>query len=265
MKQKGMNQATAFVGGSLFTILTALLLLIVWLMFGEIPKRGQAELPQFSSAQGVVPPPPQLNPSYSAIPLNPTQLGQAPYNALPPTPSPVLPPPPPAGSGESEPSSQFKSQLDQQQGLTQQLTSQLDQQRTQNDQLRGQLEQQRAQIEQLTSQFEQQRVRTEQLMMQLQEQQRLIVTLNTPGQMSSGIQPPTTVQSAVLWTLVGVVLALFLGGGMLVLSVIALIAQPQRRVLRRYPIQSINMPWSYELYEDPSEFLPPNFKPRRTR
>ncbi|MGL5082404.1 MAG: hypothetical protein ACRC8A_13045 [Microcoleaceae cyanobacterium] len=258
-----MNQATAFVGGSLFTILTALLLLIVWLMFGEIPKPGRTELPQFNSAQGVIPPPPQLNSSYSVIPLNPTQPGQAPYNALPS--APVLPPPP-AGAGESEPSSQFKSQLDQQQGLTQQLTSQLDQQRTQNDQLRGQLEQQKAQIEQLTSQFEQQRVRTEQLMMQLQEQQRLIVTLNSPGQqISASVQSPATIQSAVLWTLVGVVLALFLGGGMLVLSVIALIAQPQRRVLRRYPAQSINMPWSYELYEDPSEFLPPNFKPRRTR
>ncbi|NJK38800.1 MAG: hypothetical protein HC835_09950 [Oscillatoriales cyanobacterium RM2_1_1] len=264
-----MNQATAFVGGCLFTILTALLLLIVWLMFGEMPKRGQAEILQLNpGTQGMLPPPPQPGSSYGLIPLNPPSPGQSSY-PYPTSPfNPALPPPPPVANGESGNNSPEKSQGDQQnltQQLTGQLTTQVDQQRIQTEQLRSQMEQSKAQVDQLSTQFEQQRIRTEQLMLQLQEQQRLIMSLNGPQQMNASSQSSTTLQSAVLWTLVGVVVALFLGGGVLVLSVIALIAQPQRRVLKRYPVQSIGVPWVYDTYEEPTELLPPHFKIKRSR
>ncbi|MGF1493614.1 MAG: hypothetical protein ACFBSC_14395 [Microcoleaceae cyanobacterium] len=285
MKQKGTSQATAFVGGCLFAVLAALSVLVAWLMFGNVPRRGQVGLPQFNtnlldnsnpfnvnpfnSSQGSLPPaPPYPTLPYNGPPSNLGQpysgpLGQPPYGVLPP--SPVLPPPPSTNPpGESSSGSQLRTQLDQQQNVTQQLTTQLDQQRSQNDQLRGQLDQQRIRIEQLTSQFEQQRIRTEQLMLQMQDQQRTMI--GGSGQIRPIAQQPMTVQSAVLWTLVGIVLALLLGGSVVILSLIALVAQPQpRRVLRRYPLQSVNLPLPYEFYEESGDFFQPHLRPRRSR
>lgn len=263
-----MNQTTAFMGGCVFTIMAALLLLIGWLLFGDLPSSDPNSAGSSNQPSGVFPlNPTQPNQPYGAIPISPINptLPNQPFGSI------TLPPPPPLSSSpspsdSSNSDSKLENRLDQQQTTTQQLTTQLERQRMQIEQLTTQVERQRMQIEQLSSQGDQQRIRGEQLMMQLQEQQRMMSWTANPARPFQPQVGNSNLQTAVLWVLVGIVLALFLGGSIFILSLVFLLTQPQRRSSsKRYPMQPINFAWPYEFYDDQTELLPPPLKTRRNR
>lgn len=259
-------------GGCMFTVMTALLLLIGWLLFGDLPSSNSKDSSESNTNQpyGVLPfNPSQPNQPFGTIPFGPPQPGQS-YGTL------QLPPPPPLTQAPSSPSnsgdngsdSLFRNELQQQQNVTQQLTTQLERHRMQIEQLTTQTERQRMQIEQLTSQTEQQRIKNEQLLMQLNEQQRMMTWAtgsSKPFPAQSGNN--SNIQTAVLWVLVGIVVALFLGGSIFILSLIFVLTQPQRRSSsgKKYPVQPINFAWPYAFYDEQTDFLPPQVRTRRNR
>ncbi len=267
-----MSQTTAFMGGCMFTVMTALLLLIGWLLFGDLPSsnsKDASESDRNNQPYGVLPfNPSQPNQPFGILPFGPPQPGQS-YGSL------QLPPPPPLTAAPSSPSnppnssdSQLQNQVQQQQNITQQLTTQLERHRMQIEQLTTQTERHRMQIEQLTSQTEQQRIKNEQLLMQLNEQQRMITWSggsSKPFANQSGNN--SMIQTAVLWVLVGVVVALFVGGSIFVLSLIFVLTQPQRRSSspKKYPMQPIDFAWPYAFYDEQTDFLPPQPRSRRNR
>jgi hypothetical protein len=243
-----MSPATGFIGGCLFTVLAALLLLLAWLMFGN-PSSGQEQSSPTDFSYGILPPAPSTSePPYGTIPL------------------PSLPVPSPLTSGESNSNSQVQGQLERQQATTQQLTTQLERHRVQIEQLTTQVERHRVQIESITGQLEQQRLRNEQLTMQLQEQQRLIGNLTIDqGRLSQSNSGVGGMQSAMLWFLVGIILAVIIGGSIFAVGLVVMLTQSQRRSeLKRYPIQPIDI-WPYRFEEEPAEFLPPQMRSRRPR
>ncbi len=253
----------------MFTIMASFLLLIGWLLFGDLPSSDPNSARSLNQP-GVFPlNPAQPNQPYGVIPvnpLNPTQPTQA-FGSLtlpPPPPMSQLPSPAPSSSNNSD--SKLENQLERQQTTTQQLTTQLERQRMQIEQLTTQVERQRMQIEQLSSQGDQQRIRGEQLMMQLQEQQRMMSWTANPARPFQGQGGNSNLQAAVLWVLVGIVVALFLGGSIFILSLVFMLTQPQRRSSnKRYPMQPISFAWPYEFYDDQTELLPPPMKTRRNR
>lgn len=251
--------------------MTALLLLIGWLLFGDLPSSNSKDASESegnNQPYGVLPfNPSQPNQPFGTLPFGPPQSGQS-YGSL------QLPPPPPltTPSSPSNPpnnsDSQLQNQVQQQQNITQQLTTQLERHRMQIEQLTTQTERQRMQIEQLTSQTEQQRIKNEQLLMQLNEQQRMITWSagsSKPFPNQSGNN--SIIQTAVLWVLVGIVVALFLGGSIFILSLIFVLTQPQRRSsgAKKYPMQPINFAWPYAFYDEQTDFLPPQVRSRRNR
>ncbi|MEB3278311.1 MAG: hypothetical protein VKK42_05230 [Lyngbya sp.] len=268
-----MSQTTAFMGGCMFTVMTALLLLIGWLLFGDLPSSNSKDSSESNNNQpyGVLPfNPSQPNQPFGTIPFGPPQPSQ-PYGSLQLPPPPSLTPAPsnPSDSSNNNSDSQLQNQLQQQQNTTQQLTTQLERHRMQIEQLTTQTERQRMQIEQLTSQTEQQRIKNDQLLMQLNEQQRMM-TWTGGSSRPFPVQPtgPTSnIQTAVLWVLVGIVVALFLGGSIFILSLIFVLTQPQRRssTVKKYPMQPINFAWPYAFYDDQTDLLPPPVKTRRNR
>ncbi|MCG5062112.1 MAG: hypothetical protein KA714_30150 [Limnoraphis sp. WC205] len=268
-----MSQTTAFMGGCMFTVMTALLLLIGWLLFGDLPSSNSKDASESNNNNqpyGVLPfSPPQANQPFGTLPFSPIQPNQ-PYNSF------QLPPPPPLTATPTNPNdspnsdSQLQNQLQQQQSATQQLTTQLERHRMQIEQLTTQTERQRMQIEQLTSQTEQQRIKNEQLLMQINEQQRMMAWTSGPSKpfpVQSVAGSSSNIQAAVLWVLVGIVVALFLGGSIFILSLIFVLTQPQRRSssVKKYPMQPINFAWPYAFYDEQTDFLPPQVKTRRNR
>lgn len=257
----------------MFTVMTALLLLIGWLLFGELPSsnsKNSSESNTNNQPYGTLPfGPPQPSQPFGTFPFSPTQPNQ-PYGSL------QLPPPPTLSQAPSSPSDsssnnsdpQLQSQVQQHQTLMQQVTTQLERHRMQIEQLTTQSERQRMQIEQLTSQTEQQRLKNEQLIMQFNEQQRMI-TWSGGTSRPFPVQPGGTsnLQTAVLWVLVGIVVALFLGGSIFILSLIFVLTQPQRRSsnVKKYPMQPINFAWPYAFYDEQTDLLPPPVRPRRNR
>ncbi len=254
----------------MFTVMTALLLLIGWLLFGDLPSSNSKNSSGSNSNQpyGVLP----FNPSQPNQPFGTIPFGSPPSNQ--PYGSFQLPPPPPLTPVPSNPSesphsdSQLQNQLQQQQSAMQQLNTQLERHRMQIEQLTTQSERQRMQIEQLTSQTEQQRIKNDQLLMQINEQQRMISwnsgsSQSFPTQSGNG----SNIQSAVLWILVGIVVALFVGGSIFILSLIFVLTQPQRRSssTKKYPMPPINFAWPYAFYDEQTDFLPPQVRTRRNR
>lgn len=249
VKSKRMGPATGFIGGCIFTVMAAFLLLLAWLVFGD-QSSAQKQSSPTDFSYGILPPPPNLS--------------EQPYGTIP---LPSLPVPSPLNQGESNSDSQFQNQLERQQTTTQQLTTQLERHRVQIEQLTSQVERHRLQIESVTDQLEQQRLRNEQLMMQLQEQQRLIGTLTVDqGRLSqSNAAGVGGMQSALLWFLVGIILAVIIGGSIFAVGLVVMLTQSGRRSeIKRYPIQPIDI-WPYRIEEEPAEFLPPQMRSRRPR
>lgn len=255
MKSKRMSPTTGFIGGCVFTIVVALLLLLAWLFFGNQFSSGKDEQSSPDFPYGFIPPPPNLS--------------DQPYGTIPngSIPIPSFPLPPYNGSDSSSPGSQSHNQWERQQTTNQQLVTQLERHRVQIDQLTSQLERHRVQIETLTSQFEQQRMQNERLMIQLQEQERRIsnVTLDQ-NRLSQSNLGSNGLSNAVLWFLVGIVLAVVLGGSIFAVGLMLMLTQQSNRrsELKRYPIQPIDI-WPYRIDEEPAEFLPPNMRSRRPR
>ncbi|MGC9526763.1 MAG: hypothetical protein ACP5D7_14620 [Limnospira sp.] len=243
-----MGPATGFIGGCIFTVMAAFLLLLAWLVFGD-QSSGQKRPSSTDFSYGILPPPPNSS--------------EQPYGTIP---LPSLPLPPPPNPDQSNSDSQFQNQLERQQTTTQQLTTQLERHRVQIEQLTSQVERHRLQIESVTGQLEQQRLRNEQLMMQLQEQQRLIGNLTVDqGRLSQSNSGVSGLQSAVLWFLVGIILAVIIGGSIFAVGLVIMLTQSNRRSdLKRYPLQPIDI-WPYRIEEEPAEFLPPHMRSRRPR
>ena len=243
-----MSPATGFIGGCIFTVMAALLLLLAWLVLGDQSSK-QDRSSSTDLSYGILPPPPNLS--------------EQPYGTIP---LPSLPVPPPLNPNESNSDSQFQNQLERQQTTTQQLTTQLERHRVQIEQLTTQLERHRVQIESVTSQLEQQRLTNDRLMMQLQEQQRLMgnVTFDH-GRLSPSPSDSGGLHGAVLWFLVGIILAVLIGGSIFAVGLMIMLTQSNRRSeLKRYPIQPIDI-WPYRIEEEPAEFLPPHMRSRRPR
>ncbi len=165
---------------------------------------------------------------------------------------PLVPVPPPPGSPNN---------LDQ-------WTNQLVLQQASTDELKKNLEQQRLLIEQLRSSLEEQKIQTERLTMQLQEQQRAIesLRLDQRNPRLDRYEQAAMFQTNLLWAIAGVVLVLAIGGSIILVGVIALLMQPNRR----YPYRSQAFDPSdfsppYSFYQPYTDFLPPQSKNRRAK
>ncbi|NET87290.1 MAG: hypothetical protein F6K45_04145 [Kamptonema sp. SIO1D9] len=146
----------------------------------------------------------------------------------------------------------------QQGNLDPRFNQQLNEQITLNQELQQQLELQKQQTEQLKLQLEQQKGETEQLLLQLEEQQNQ--SLSATGEQTNEM----SLQAGVIWAVGGIVLALVIGGSIVIVGIIALLAQPQRRSSPRttHVIQPVNFDYPYN-YQRANEALPPQIRTRR--
>ncbi|TVU53734.1 MAG: hypothetical protein EA414_11010 [Arthrospira sp. PLM2.Bin9] len=255
MKSKRMSPTTGFLWGSVFTLMLALLLLFAWLFFSNQSSLGKDEPSPPSFPSGILPPPPNVSES---------TLGTFPNGQIP---IPTFPlPPAPSSSDSSSAGSHVLREWERQQATNQQIITQLERHRVQIDQLTSQLERHRVQIETLTTQLEQQRMQNERLTMQLQEQERRVSNLTLDqNRLSQGNSAANGLPTAMLWFLVGVILAVVLGGSIFAVGLIVMVTQSNRRSeLKRYSIQPIDI-WPYRIEEEPADFLPPNMRSRRSR
>lgn len=251
-----MNQTAAFIGGCILTGILVVLLLMGWIVFGKSPPDYQMEAPMVSPSPSVAfSPPPEASPS----PLV-TTLPQS------------LPLPPPPISVPSLPDfkdykleQEIKNQSEQQRSAYDQLKTQLEQQLLDMRQLKTQFEQQWGEIQQLRVQQDQLRMQNERLLIQIQQQERLISSLSLQQGMDDYNRRSSSshinLEQSVPWFIAGIVLAvLLLGGGIIFIGMIILLAQPQRRSSygTKGTTENINVPWEYTIYEEePTKFLPP--------
>lgn len=260
-----MNQTAAFIGGCILTGILIVLLLMGWIVFGNIPPDYRSEAPK-----------PSPSPSITSSPSPETYPSPSPLVTVSPQP---LPLPPPPISVPSVPDfkdykleQQIKNQSEEQRSAYEQLKNQLQQQLLDMRQLKSQLEQQWAETQQLKLQQDQLRLENDRLLIQVQQQERLISGLSLQqgidnySRNSSG-SSANYLEKGVLWFIGGIVLAiLLLGGGIILIGMIILLAQPQRRSSDNGKVTAhdINAPWQYTIYEEEqTKFLPPYIDRKR--
>ncbi|MGD1715257.1 hypothetical protein [Dapis sp. BLCC M172] len=252
-----MNQTVAFIVGCILTGVLIVLLLMGWIVFGKSSPDEQMKLPIPSPSPSVAFSfPPKVSPSPLVTPLPQS-----------------LPLPPPPISVPSVPDfkdykleQQIRNQSEQQRSAYDQLKTQLQQQLLDTRQLKTQLEQQWAEIQQLRLQQDQLKLENDRLLVQVQQQERLISGLSLQQGIDSYNRRSSSnsvnyLEKGLLWFIAGIILAiLLLGGGIILIGMIILFAQPQRRASysNKTTTQNINVPWEYTIYEqEPTKFLPP--------
>jgi hypothetical protein len=252
-----MNQTVAFIVGCILTGVLIVLLFTGWIVFGKSSPNEQMKFQIPSSLPAVTfSSPPKVSPS----PL---------VTALPQP----LPLPPPPISVPSTPDfkdykleQEIRNQSEQQRSAYDQLKTQLQQQLLDTQQLKTQLEQQWGEIQQLRLQQDQLRLENDRLLLQVQQQERLISGLSLQQGIDnynkrSSNSSASYSDKSLLWFIAGIILALLLVvGGIILIGIIVLFAQPQRRPSynSKTTTQNINVPWEYTIYDqEPAKFLPP--------
>ena len=252
-----MNQTLAFIVGCILTGVLIVLLLMGWIVFGKSSPDEQMKLSIPSPSPSVTfysSPKPSPSPPVTALPQ-------------------PLPLPPPPISVPSAPDfknykleQQIRNQSEQQRSAYEQLKTQLQQQLLDTRQLKTQLEQQWGEIQQLRLQQDQLRLENDRLLVQVQQQERLISGLSLQQGIDnynkrSSNSSASYLEKGLLWFIAGIILGiLLLGGGIILIGMIILFAQPQRRASysNKTTTQNINFPWEYTIYEqEPTKFLPP--------
>ena len=144
------------------------------------------------------------------------------------------------------------------------LRQELDEQRDLVSKLESQLAQQEVIARNLENQLRQQQEESRAVLSQMSEYQRAVDTLSLRNDQLVQTRRDEGLQTTLLWVGGGVVLVLVLGGGAVMLCMVFMATQANRRPERPmsvvYPLQMPTPP-SYRYYEQ--EFLPP--APRRSR
>ncbi|MEO0756398.1 MAG: hypothetical protein AAFY78_05935 [Cyanobacteria bacterium J06648_16] len=144
------------------------------------------------------------------------------------------------------------------------LRQELDKQRDLVSKLESQLSQQEVIARNLENQLRQQQEESRVVASQLNEYQRSVDTLSVQNSQLTQAKRDDGLQTTLLWVGGGIVLVLVLGGGGLILCMVFLATQanrrPERPVPVMYPLQMPTPP-SYRYYEQ--EFLPPPARPKR--
>ncbi|MEB3342460.1 hypothetical protein [Okeania sp.] len=253
-----MNQTVAFIVGCILTGVLIVLSFMGWIVFGKSSPDEQMNLSMpsplpsvtFSSSPKVYPP--------SGSPL-PQPL---PLPSPPPISVPSLP-----DFKDYKLEQEIRNQSEQQRSAYDQLKTQLQQQLLDTQQLKSQLEQQWGEIQKLRLQQDQLKLENDRLLLQVQQQERLISGLSLQQGIDSYSRRSSNssanyLEKGLLWFIAGIILAiLLLGGGILLIGMIILFAQPQRRPSyssNKTTTQNINVPWEYTIYDqEPAKFLPP--------
>ncbi|NES73662.1 MAG: hypothetical protein F6K24_54985 [Okeania sp. SIO2D1] len=135
-----------------------------------------------------------------------------------------------------------------------QLRSYLEKQKVATEQLMTQVEQQRAELEKLKLELEQQKSENGQLVNLMRERQ---ITPNPTEQAK-------TFQTGMIWAVGGIVVVLVVGGSIVLVGLIAIAAQPQRRPPRTtHVFHPVNLPNSQALPGQYPELIPPQPRTRR--
>ncbi|MGD1704732.1 hypothetical protein [Dapis sp. BLCC M229] len=250
-----MNQTLAFIVGCILTGVLIVLLLMGWIVFGKSSPDEQMKLSIPSPSPSVTfSSPPKVSPLVTPLP-----------QPLPLTPPPISVPSAPDFK-DYKLEQQIRNQSEQQRSAYDQLKTQLQQQLLDTRQLKTQLEQQWGEIQQLRLQQDQLRLENDRLLVQVQQQERLISGLSLQQGIDnynkrSSNSSASYLEKGLLWFIGGIILAiLVLGGGIILIGIIILFAQPQRRASysSKTTTQNINVPWEYTIYEqEPTKFLPP--------
>ncbi|MDJ0517890.1 MAG: hypothetical protein QNJ74_17110 [Trichodesmium sp. MO_231.B1] len=250
-----MNQTLAFIVGCILTGVLIVLLLMGWIVFGKSSPDEQMKLSIPSPSPSVTfSSPPKVSPLVTPLP-----------QPLPLTPPPISVPSAPDFK-DYKLEQQIRNQSEQQRSAYDQLKTQLQQQLLDTRQLKTQLEQQSGEIQQLRLQQDQLRLENDRLLVQVQQQERLISGLSLQQGIDnynkrSSNSSASYLEKGLLWFVAGIILAiLVLGGGIILIGMIILFAQPQRRASysSKTTTQNINVPWEYTIYEqEPTKFLPP--------
>lgn len=258
-----MNQTAAFIGGCILTGILIVLLLMGWIVFGKWSPDYRTEAPKPSPSPSITfSPSPKVYPS-PLVTVSPQPLPLPP----PPISVPLVP-----DFKDYKLEQQIKNQSEQQRSAYDQLKTQLQQQLLDLRQLKTQLEQQWADTQQLRLQQDQLRMQNDRLLIQVQEQERLISSLSLQQGMDnysrrSSAGSANYLEKGILWFVGGMVLAiLLLGGGIILIGMIILLAQPQRRSSYngKGVTHDINVPWQYTIYEEEqTKFLPPYIDRKR--
>ncbi|NES04011.1 MAG: hypothetical protein F6K22_14900 [Okeania sp. SIO2F4] len=226
-----------------------------WIVFGKSSPDEQMKLSIPSPSPSVTfSSPPKVSPLVTPLP-----------QPLPLTPPPISVPSAPDFK-DYKLEQQIRNQSEQQRSAYDQLKTQLQQQLLDTRQLKTQLEQQSGEIQQLRLQQDQLRLENDRLLVQVQQQERLISGLSLQQGIDnynkrSSNSSASYLEKGLLWFVAGIILAiLVLGGGIILIGMIILFAQPQRRASysSKTTTQNINVPWEYTIYEqEPTKFLPP--------
>ena len=148
------------------------------------------------------------------------------------------------------------------------LNEELAEQQESTEALESNLQEQRLTIEQLRSNLDRQEMQGERLTMRLEEQQRAIddLRLERTRPRFERYEQATMFQTNLLWAIAGVVLALVIGSGIIIVGVIALLVQPNRRSNdRSQAFDASNLSPPYSFYEPYTDFLPPQSKMKRPK
>jgi hypothetical protein len=251
-----MNQTVAFIVGCILTGVLIVLLFMGWIVFGKSSPNEQTKL-QIPSPLPAV--------TFSSPPkVSPSPLITALPQPLPIPPPPISVPSAPDFKGYKL-EQEIRNQSEQQRSAYDQLKTQLQQQLLDTRQLKTQLEQQWGEIQQLRLQQDQLRLENDRLV-QVQQQERLISGLSLQQGIDnynkrSSNSSASYLEKGLLWFIAGIILAiLLLGGGIILIGMIILFAQPQRRPSynNKTTTQNIHVPWEYTIYDqEATKFLPP--------
>ena len=252
-----MNQTVAFIVGCILTGVLIVLLFMGWIVFGKSSSNEQTKL-QIPSPLPAV--------TFSSPPkVSPSPLITALPQPLPIAPPPISVPSAPDFKGYKL-EQEIRNQSEQQRSAYDQLKTQLQQQLLDTRQLKTQLEQQWGEIQQLRLQQDQLRLENDRLLVQVQQQERLISGLSLQQGIDnynkrSSNSSASYLEKGLLWFIAGIILAiLLLGGGIILIGMIILFAQPQRRPSynNKTTTQNIHVPWEYTIYDhEATKFLPP--------
>ena len=150
-----------------------------------------------------------------------------------------------------------------------QLRRELERQQTSTSDLQDLVKEQQALVKDLQSQISDQTSETERLVERMREQQRLIDSITDVQARSASsmnaFEESSNSQTGILWAVGGMILVLAVGGSIVLVCVIVLLAQPQRqqhRTATTHLIHPAHMPPPYSYAEQ--ELLPAQVsRPRR--
>lgn len=159
----------------------------------------------------------------------------------------------------------MQTQLEQQQGASRELADQFRKQQGDTEDIKNQLEKQQTQTEDLRGQLEKQQRSTEQLLIQVQEQQHMLEKMADrqqiePAMLRSDSASSGQIQTTFLWIAGGVFAVILVGGGLMLIGVIAVVLLSSRRRQTRTVHVVHPVPTPYNFAEQP-QLLPP-MRPR---